>query len=241
MEEKKEERTHKANSTSTLYVKNTPSNPNTSDLIESLAKAMKFMIDENIKKGYKNDTIEDFYLHKYNQEKVENPSIGEIGIIIHRIYKIGKLASETLVMTLVYLERLEKKSNIKVSIQNWKLLLLQGMILASKVWEDLAVWNRDFRTIFHVIPVTELNKMERVFLNIISFNVAVDASSYALYYFKLRDLSDAGDAFSLPPLTQQMAQELENRSLGIEYTQKKGRSQSELNGLQDKSPLVILN
>ena len=201
---------------------------------------MKDMIETNIKKGYKDDTIEDFYLHKYNQEKPENPSIGEIGIVVHRIYKIGKLASETLVMALVYLERLEQKSNLKLSIQNWKMLLLQALILASKVWEDLAVWNRDFRTIFHVVPIKDLNKLERVFLNLISFNVSVDASTYAKYYFKLRDLSDAGDAFSLEPLTQQMAQELENRSLGIEYKQKKGRSQSEAN-FQEKSPPVIIN
>eukprot|EP01091_Cochliopodium_minus_P005782 TRINITY_DN1567_c0_g1_i2.p1 TRINITY_DN1567_c0_g1~~TRINITY_DN1567_c0_g1_i2.p1 ORF type:complete len:169 (-),score=44.73 TRINITY_DN1567_c0_g1_i2:636-1100(-) len=117
----------RSNSTSTIFVQNTISYPNVDDLIETLAIAMKTMIDKNLKNGYKNDPFDMFYLTKYDQnERVSHPTTTEISKLITNIYNIGKLASETVVMSLVYLERLESKSKLRLSPLNWKILLLQG-------------------------------------------------------------------------------------------------------------------
>ena len=85
-----------------------------------------------------------------------------------------------------------------------------------------------------------MNKLERIFLSSIKFNVAVQASTYAKYYFHLRDVSKKGENFSLLPLTQEMEQQLEIRSSGAQEKHET-RRQSDVKGFKEKSPPYILN
>lgn len=62
-------------------------------------------------------------------------------------------------------------------------------IYKNKVWEDLAVWNVDFRTCFPSLTAKELSELERELLHLLSFNVSVKAGMYTQYYFELRQLS----------------------------------------------------
>ncbi len=72
---------------------------------------------------------------------------------------------------------------------NWRRLILSALILASKVWEDQAVWNVDFLSVFPNVSVKDLNALERKFLEVLSYNVGMKASEYAKYYFDLRQRS----------------------------------------------------
>jgi hypothetical protein len=46
------------------------------------------------------------------------------------------------------------------------------------VWEDQAVWNVDFLSVFPNVSVNDLNKLEKYFLGLLTYNVTLKASEY---------------------------------------------------------------
>ncbi|XP_029462228.1 cyclin-Y-like protein 1 isoform X2 [Rhinatrema bivittatum] len=110
----------------------------------------------------------------------------------------------------VYLERLLTYAEIDICPSNWKRIVLGAILLASKAWDDQAVWNVDYCQILKDITVEDMNEMERHFLELLQFNINVPASVYAKYYFDLRSLADDNNlSFLLEPLSKDRAQKLE--------------------------------
>jgi len=77
---------------------------------------------------------------------------------------------------LVYMHRMLGKTNIAVQARNWKRIILGGVLMASKVWDDLAVWNIDFCSILPMVSNEEMNHLERFYLTAMDFNVNVKPS-----------------------------------------------------------------
>lgn len=71
------------------------------------------------------------------------PSIEVIVDFITRIYFGISLAPENCVMALAYIERLVALTNVTLLPVTWRRITLAALMLASKVWEDLAVHNKD--------------------------------------------------------------------------------------------------
>nr|XP_061803089.1 cyclin-Y-like protein 1-B isoform X2 [Nerophis lumbriciformis] len=154
--------------------------------------------------------------HKKQHEKVAddyyavNPEHRLIYRFIRTLFSSAQLTAECAIVTLVYLERLLTYAEMDICPSNWKRIVLGAILLASKVWDDQAVWNVDYCQILKDITVEDVNEMERNFLELLQFNINVPASVYAKYYFDLRSLADDNNfGFPLEPLSNKQAKKLE--------------------------------
>lgn len=105
---------------------------------------------------------------------------------ILNIFVDAQLTCECIIMSMVYLDRVLMALNIDLTPRNLRPLILCSFLLASKVWDDVSMWNVDFCEIYPRYNLRLLNKWESEFLVAIGFDVSVSASMYAEYYFNLR-------------------------------------------------------
>uniref|UniRef100_A0A4X2K7L6 Cyclin-Y-like protein 2 n=1 Tax=Vombatus ursinus TaxID=29139 RepID=A0A4X2K7L6_VOMUR len=153
-------------------------------------------------KKQRDDVPDDYFKH--------DPDHKHIYRFVRTLFSAAQLTAECAIVTLVYLERLLTYAEIDICPSNWKRIVLGAILLASKVWDDQAVWNVDYCQILKDITVEDMNEMERHFLELLQFNINVPASVYAKYYFDLRSLADDNNlSFLLEPLSKERAQKLE--------------------------------
>lgn len=197
----------RASSTSHIFIDDsTVSKPNQKAMQKCLALAIYYHVKSNKNQDSEDSQIPDIFDEKIHplkrikknkeDENDQNDDLVSIGIPDHRdVYKFvrqlftqAQLAAEVAMVTLIYLERLLTYAEVDFSAKNWKRLTLGAIMLASKVWDDQAVWNVDFCMIIEA-DVEDLNTLERSFLELLQFNVNVPGSVYAKYYFDLREMA----------------------------------------------------
>jgi hypothetical protein len=88
------------------------------------------------------------------------------------------------------------------------------MVMSSKVWDDLSMWNADFSQVCSSFTLQRINELELAMLNALRYDVKVKASEYAKYYFLLRSMlmksGLGGDHVeSLQPLDIEGAKQIE--------------------------------
>ena len=93
-------------------------------------------------------------------------------------------------MSLIYVERLLKttKGGIRLTYKNWMSVIFSSMVMSSKVWDDLSMWNADFSQVCTSFTLQRINELELAMLNALRYDVKVKASEYAKYYFLLRSM-----------------------------------------------------
>uniref|UniRef100_A0A8C5HHL0 Cyclin-like domain-containing protein n=1 Tax=Gouania willdenowi TaxID=441366 RepID=A0A8C5HHL0_GOUWI len=202
-------------SCSTIFIDDsTVSQPNLKSTIKCVTLAIYYHIKN--RDSDRSLDIFDEKLHPLSREPVPDdylhvdPEHKLIYRFVRTLFSAAQLTAECAIVTLVYLERLLTYAELDISPANWKLIVLGAILLASKVWDDQAVWNVDYCQILKDITVEDMNEMERHFLELLQFNINVPASVYAKYYFDLRQLADDNNlSFPLEPLNNQRAQKLE--------------------------------
>lgn len=100
------------------------------------------------------------------------------------------LASECIVISLIYLEKLMHTSKIEVRFLNWEPLLFTSILLASKFWEDVNYWNIDYEEHLGIYPLKSINRMESEFLSLCDYNMYVSADLYDNYQSKVRQITN---------------------------------------------------
>jgi len=154
------------------------------------------------------------------------PSLGEVTTFYRDIFFKAQMEADCIIMSLIYVEQLIKKTSgrLRPRASNWRSLLFSCMVLSSKVWDDLSMWNGDFSQSCPqgvVFSLQRINQLELAVLNTLHFKVKVPASEYAKYYFLLRSMlikSGLGgeDLGSLNPLDVEGARRLQQVSSQFE-------------------------
>ena len=157
----------------------------------------------------------------------EVPSLDEVIAFYEIFYERSQMEIDTIIMSLIYVERLIKETNgvVVPAPDTWKSILFSCMVLASKVWDDLSMWNVDFSNVagrnFKLASFTlrRINELELALLKCLNFIVRVPASEYAKYYFLIRsmliksgELKEGGEEKNGTPLDLKEAKKLETLS-----------------------------
>ena len=178
-----------------------------------------------------------------NEEIEEMPEPEDIYRFMRVLFLSAKLSAECAIISLVYLERLLHYAEIDLHPTNWKWMLLGSILLASKVWDDQAVWNVDYCQILRQITVEMMNDLERQLLELMQFNINVESSVYAKYYFDLRTLAEAHQLTfaTTQKLTRARAQRLEALSkASIRYEKGPLRRTSSSGNLAPKPAIAMI-
>lgn len=134
-------------------------------------------------------------IEAYTAESIESivPSLDEIAAFYCDVFRRSQMETDCIIMSLIYIERLIKITvgGVRPRIGNWRSVLFASMVMSSKVWDDLSMWNADFSQTCPSgvrFPLKRINELELAMLNCLKFDVKVQASEYAKYYFLLRSM-----------------------------------------------------
>jgi hypothetical protein len=222
------------NTGGTIYVKSTMDNPDIQATMKCVCAVYRSHIVEatkrkNLRSPVSVQTVphnidifsDDYFSYSRRHTDLDVPLLIEIEAFYDEFFKRSQMEHDTIIMSLIYVERLIKETNgvLTPSPENWRSILCSCMILASKVWDDLSMWNIDFSNVsaasgLSSFSLQRINQLEIAILTSLNFRVEVPASEYAKYYFLIRTmLIRSGMLEHDPsPLNKQEAQKLEDRT-----------------------------
>ena len=142
------------------------------------------------------DIFRDDYDQPHKRKDPQVPTFNELLAFYEDFYRRSQMEADTIIMSLIYVERLIKASNGALAPlpENWRSILFSCMVLASKVWDDLSMWNIDFSNVsantagLTHFSLHRINDLEIALLKSLNFDVTVPASEYAKYYFLIRTM-----------------------------------------------------
>lgn len=146
-----------------------------------------------------------------------NPTLEEMYYYCKYVIISGRMEKEIPILCLVYLERFFTKTGVLMNHANWKRLTLITLLLASKIWDDDSLENVHFPQVMPDISLKEITALEKVFLQLIDFDLVVRGSEYAKYYFILKTFAEQFQS-TLPmgPLTVDAMSNLQNNTAKAE-------------------------
>ena len=200
------------NTGGTIYLENTIYNPD----IQATIKCVCGVYRAHVVQGMENDipkatapsteTVSEegtpyawnvkVFRDKRISEAYATPSLSEILSFYQEFYQRSRMEHDTIIMSLIYVERLVKATNgvLAPCPENWRSILFSCMVLASKVWDDLSMWNVDFSNVsapsagLSSFTLSRINQLELALLKALNFDVRVPAGEYAKYYFLIRTM-----------------------------------------------------
>ena len=129
--------------------------------------------------------------------KVRQIGEGDLIKFYRHMFDTMQLATECVVISLIYLEQFLLNSGVEIRYVNWHPILFTSILTASKFWEDLNFWNIDYAEGLPFYPLKSINRMECEFLSLCEYNLFVDAEKYYKYFNAIREM----EAINNPPKT----------------------------------------
>lgn len=126
------------------------------------------------------------------RSRVPNPSKETILDFLNKIAESLYFCKQVVVLCAIYIERLLQRTDTVLTSGNWRSLVTAGMLISSKVWEDIHPWNADFEECLVEIAGIRyrngaLYRLESLFLEKLQWQVFVDGEIYAAWFFSLQE------------------------------------------------------
>lgn len=121
------------------------------------------------------------------------PDVKTVYKFVSKLFVNARLSAECSVVCLIYVERLMELSGLRLYAHNWRPVMLCGLLLASKIWQDMAAWNVEISNIYPQFSLKNINKLERMFVQRLDWKLVVTGAEYAKHYFALRSLNARKD------------------------------------------------
>mmetsp|Transcript_11855 Transcript_11855/g.27716 ORF Transcript_11855/g.27716 Transcript_11855/m.27716 type:complete len:600 (+) Transcript_11855:110-1909(+) len=195
------------NTGGTIYLQNFMTNPDIKATIKCVCGLYRAHIGQSMEQKHACDNEKkhlilefDVFDDKFGSPRRRRaecvPSLTEIAEFYEAFYERSQMEHDTIIFSLIYIERLIKSTDGTLSPYpgNWRSFLFSCMVLASKVWDDLSMWNNDFANVtahtigFASFTLSRINELELALLKCLEFDVKVTASEYAKYYFLIRTM-----------------------------------------------------
>lgn len=143
-------------------------------IIENISDLLCHICDENTDK----------YNNENNNKLVKpflsiNPSIS-IKDYLERLYKYTKINASTIVMILIYIDRLCNINKLKLTYSIIHKLILSSMVVAVKYNEDEYFPMKYYAKLGGISPI-ELNFLEFYFISLINFNLFIKKELFDKY------------------------------------------------------------
>ena len=103
------------------------------------------------------------------------PSEAEIYEFAHQLFKKVQLSSECSIVCLIYVERLMEVAKVPLLACTWRPIFMCGLLLASKVWQDLSSWNIEFASVYPQFSLDAINKLELNFLRNVKWDLYISS------------------------------------------------------------------
>lgn len=87
--------------------------------------------------GYSSTMPLFLYVLEEKKQEVKPATTGDLILFMRKVMDKMQLATECIIISVIYLEKLMIKGRIELRFCNWKPLMFTAILLASKFWEDI--------------------------------------------------------------------------------------------------------
>ena len=179
------------NSTGTIYIGTTMTIQDNEATIKCVCSVIRHHMVEAKKLGYEPKPEFDIFrdtpemIREMNIDSSNSiPSLNTIVDFFKLIYSKSQLECECIIISLVYIERLVKKTQVRFVLKhnNWRSCIFTCLMMSSKVWDDLSMWNIDFSHVSSSFDLNRVNDLEMCLLSTLKYYIKVSARYRQLTY-----------------------------------------------------------
>jgi len=123
----------------------------------------------------------------------EIPSPRSIFDFCYNIMIAEDVRADVMVLCVYFVERMVFRHGLLFGSMTWRRALFGLMLISTKYWEELSIWNSDFSGHVPRADVEELQSLEMALLKLLNFQVVVSGDIFTKYYYALRGLSTSKD------------------------------------------------
>jgi hypothetical protein len=145
-----------------------------------ISKVINALLNKNRKLKIYKQKIKDQSKMIFSSKKIPKISISEY---IQRIIEYTEIENSSLIMSLIYLDRICKK-DIMITELNIHRFLLMSLIISIKINEDI-IYDNNYYSKVAGISIKEFNQLESEFLKLINFKLYISEEEFLKYKFYL--------------------------------------------------------